>query len=86
LFASSFVPWYFYFPSVLLARERMILANAAAATSTNLIAGVIQKLNDYSFPNLRKFGYGSETLTIYPRRRGTGKLSNSEMRGKPPSN
>jgi hypothetical protein len=63
----------------------MILANAAAVTSTNLIAGVIQKLNDYSFPNLRKFGCGSETLTIYPSR-GTGKLSNTEMRGKPPSN
>jgi hypothetical protein len=29
---------------------------------------------------------GSETLTIYPRRRGTGRLSNTEMLGKPPNN
>jgi hypothetical protein len=27
-----------------------------AVTSTNLIAGIIQKPNDYSFPILKKFG------------------------------
>jgi hypothetical protein len=66
LFASSQVPWY------------LILANTAAVTSPNLIAGTIQKSNDDSFPKFQKVWCGSETLTIYPRRRGTGRLSNTE--------